>query len=156
MTAIARPRRHLPPFDRQSALAKVQASEDAWNTRDPWMISLGYSTDSVWRHRDTFITGRDEIVEFLIAKFRREHYYALRMELWAHEDNRLAVRYQYEWHDESGQWWRSYGNELWEFDQQHLNRRREGSVNDVRITEAQRRILGPRSPQERGVAFPLR
>ncbi len=156
MTEIARIRpRHRPPFDRQSALAKVQASEDAWNTRDPWMVSLGYSVDAVWRHRDVFITGRDEIVDFLILKWRREHYYALRKELWAFEGNRLAVRFQYEWHDESGQWWRSYGNELWEFDEQNLNRRREGSINDVRITDAQRRIFGPRSPEERGVSFPL-
>lgn len=147
--------RVAPSFDLDSALAKVQASEDAWNTRDPWMVSLGFSIDAVWRHRDIFITGRDEIVEFLIAKWRREHYYSLRKELWAFADNRLAVRFQYEWHDESGQWWRSYGNELWEFDEQNLNRRREGSINDVRIAEAQRRIFGPRSPEERGVGFPL-
>ena len=155
MTEITRIRRPVQPFDLQSALAKVQAAEDAWNTRDPWMVALGYSTDSVWRNRDTFITGRDDIVDFLILKWRREHAYALRKGLWAYHDNHIAVRFQYEWHDEAGQWWRSYGNELWEFDEQNLNRRREGSINDMRITKAQRRIFGPRSSAERGVDFPL-
>ncbi|SBS77960.1 conserved hypothetical protein [uncultured Mycobacterium sp.] len=156
MTETTRTRLAPPSFDLDSALAKVQAAEDAWNTRDPWHVSLGYSPDSEWRNRDTFITGRDQIVDFLTAKFRREHAYALRKGLWAFHDNHIAVRFQYEWHDEAGQWWRSYGNELWEFDEQGLNRRREGSINDVRISEEQRRIFGPRPPAERGVDFPLR
>ena len=155
MTEITRIRRPIQPFDQQSALAKVQAAEDAWNTRDPWMVALGYSMDSVWRNRDTFITGRDDIVDFLILKWRREHSYALRKGLWAFHDNHIAVRFQYEWHDDAGQWWRSYGNELWEFDEQNLNRRREGSINDMRITAAQRRIFGPRGSAERGVDFPM-
>jgi nuclear transport factor 2 (NTF2) superfamily protein len=134
----------------------VQAAEDTWNTRDPWHVSLGYSPDSEWRIRDSFVTGRDEIVEFLAGKWRREHSYALRKGLWAFHDNHIAVRFQYEWHDDAGQWWRSYGNELWEFDEDGLNRRREGSINDLRISEEQRRIFGPRPPAEHGVDFPLR
>ena len=155
MTELSETRLAPPSFTLDSALAKVQAAEDSWNTKDPWHVSLGYSRDSVWRNRDSFVTGRDEIVEFLTAKWRREHSYALRKGLWAFDDNHIAVRFQYEWHDEAGQWWRSYGNELWEFDAQGLNRRREASINDLRISEDQRRIFGPRPPAERGADFPL-
>jgi len=139
----------LPPFDRAAALQKVQAAEDAWNSRDPERVAGGYTTDSVWRNRDSFITGRDEIVRFLTAKWQRELDYALRKNLWAVTDNRIAVRFQYESHDAAGQWWRSYGNELWEFDDQGLMRRREASINDLRIDESERRIFGPRPAGDR-------
>ncbi|UWP87181.1 nuclear transport factor 2 family protein [Dactylosporangium fulvum] len=146
----------MEPFDRTSALAKVQSAEDAWNTRDPVRVAAAYSADSVWRNRDQFIRGRDEIVEFLRAKWARELDYALRKSLWTFGANRIAVRFQYECHDTAGQWWRSYGNELWEFDAEGLMRRREASINDVPIEPAQRRIFGPRPESERGVDPPLR
>jgi nuclear transport factor 2 (NTF2) superfamily protein len=134
----------LPPFDRPSALAKVQAAEDAWNTCDPERVSLAYTVDSVWRNRDLFVVGRPAIVAFLTDKWSHELDYALRKNLWSFTDDRIAVRFQYESHDASGQWWRSYGNELWEFDEHGLMRRREASINDVRIDESDRRIRGPR------------
>jgi nuclear transport factor 2 (NTF2) superfamily protein len=146
----------LPPFTRESAARKVQAAEDAWNTRDPHKVALAYSEDSVWRNRDTFLTGREEIVAFLTAKWQREQDYALRKDLWAFDGNRIAVRFQYECHDAGGQWWRSYGNELWEFDEHGLMTRREASINDVPIEEHERRIHGPRPHGERGAGFPLR
>ncbi|GHF79679.1 nuclear transport factor 2 family protein [Streptomyces thermodiastaticus] len=146
----------LPPFTRATAAQKVQAAEDAWNTRDPEKVALAYSEDSVWRNRDLFLTGRAEIVAFLTDKWRRELDYALRKELWAFDDNRIAVRFQYEWHDTHGQWWRSYGNELWEFDRHGLMTRREASINDVPIAEHERRIHGPRPDSERGRPLPLR
>jgi nuclear transport factor 2 (NTF2) superfamily protein len=141
----------FPPFDRDSALAKVQAAEDAWNTRDPHRVSLAYTPDSVWRNRDTFVTGREAIVELLTAKWEREQDYALRKSLWAFGENRIAVRFQYEWHDQAGQWFRSYGNELWEFAESGLMRRREASINDTTIKETDRRWFGPRPEHERGV-----
>ncbi|MFD8598953.1 nuclear transport factor 2 family protein [Kitasatospora sp. NPDC059646] len=137
-----------PPFTRDSALAKVRAAEDAWNSRDPQRVALAYTPDSVWRNRDAFLTGRAAIVEFLTAKWAREHEYALRKNLWAFDGDRIAVRFQYEWHDDEGQWWRSHGNELWEFDANGLMRRREASIDDVRIAAAERRILGPRQDGE--------
>jgi nuclear transport factor 2 (NTF2) superfamily protein len=146
----------LPPFTRETALQKVQAAEDAWNTRDPARVAAAYTVDSVWRNRDRFIAGRDEIVEFLTGKWQRELDYALRKNLWTFGENRIAVRFQYESHDAAGQWWRSYGNELWEFDQHGLMRRREASINDVPIGEAERRIFGPRPDGERDTEFPLR
>lgn len=146
----------LPPFDRAAALTKVQAAEDAWNTRDPVRVAGAYTADSVWRNRDTFLVGRDAIVEFLTAKWQRELDYALRKNMWAFTADRIAVRFQYESHDTAGQWWRSYGNELWEFDEHGLMRRREASINDVPITEAERRIFGPRPESEHGQEFPLR
>ncbi|HVV18656.1 MAG TPA: nuclear transport factor 2 family protein [Pseudonocardiaceae bacterium] len=146
----------LPPFTRDTAAQKVQAAEDAWNTRDPERVSLAYTPDSVWRNRDRFVTGRAEIVELLTEKWQRELDYALRKELWAFDDNHIAVRFQYESHDTDGQWWRSYGNELWEFDENGLMARREASINDVPIAESERRIFGPRPESERGVSFPLR
>jgi nuclear transport factor 2 (NTF2) superfamily protein len=138
-----------PPFDEDSARQKVQAAEDAWNTRDPQRVSLAYTPDSVWRNRDTFVTGREEIVAFLTAKWERELDYALRKSLWSWSGNRIAVRFQYECHDAAGQWYRSYGNELWEFDDDGLMRRREASINDVPISEDERRIFGPRTDAER-------
>ncbi|MFK0284354.1 DUF1348 family protein [Streptomyces sp. NPDC090499] len=146
----------LPPFTRETAVQKVQAAEDAWNTRDPERVALAYSEDSVWRNRGTFVTGRAAIVEFLTAKWARELDYALRKDLWAFDGDRIAVRFQYECHDADGQWWRSYGNELWEFDGHGLMTRREASINDVRIEEHERRIHGPRPDSERGLSFPLR
>ena len=146
----------LPPFDETGALAKVQAAEDAWNTRDPERVAAAYTVDSVWRNRDEFITGRDEIVAFLTRKWAREHDYALRKSLWGFRGHRIAVRFQYEWHDDAGQTWRSYGNELWEFDDAGLMRRREASINDVAIAADARRIHGPRPATERGVEIPLR
>lgn len=145
----------LPPFDRAAALKKVQAAEDAWNTRDPERVAGAYTVDSVWRNRGSFISGRDAIVAFLTAKWERELDYALRKNLWAAAADRIAVRFQYESHDAAGQWWRSYGNELWEFDEHGLMRRREASINDVAIEESQRRILGPRPESEHGQEFPL-
>ena len=140
----------LPPFDAASAAAKVQAAEDAWNTRDPERVAAAYSPDSVWRNRDQFLTGRAEITAFLAQKWARELEYALRKDLWAFEDNHIATRFQYECHDVDGQWWRSYGIELWEFDAEGYMRRREASINDLRIDEAERRIHGPRPPAEHG------
>jgi len=152
------PRPPLPPFDLDSAIAKTQAAEDAWNTRDPHRVSLGYTEDSVWRNRDLFISGRAEIVAFLTAKWEKELDYVLRKSLWGFRENRIAVRFQYEWHDTSGQWYRSYGNELWEFDDSGLLRRREASINDVHINVAERRYFGPRPADERGQGhdIPLR
>ena len=148
----------FPPFEEDAAIRKVQAAEDAWNTRDPHRVSLAYTPDSVWRNRDTFVTGREEIVAFLTAKWERELDYVLRKSLWGFRQNRIAVRFQYEWHDAAGQWFRSYGNELWEFDDQGLMRRREASINDVRIDQGERRYFGPRPDDERGAGhdIPLR
>jgi nuclear transport factor 2 (NTF2) superfamily protein len=153
MTATRPP---LPPFDEAGALQKVQAAEDAWNTRDPEHVAAAYTVDSVWRNRDEFITGRDEIVAFLTRKWAREHDYALRKSLWGFRGHRMAVRFQYEWHDDGGQTWRSYGNELWEFDDTGLMRRREASINDVAIPADARRIHGARPDGERGIEIPLR
>jgi nuclear transport factor 2 (NTF2) superfamily protein len=148
---MSEPRPPFPPFDLESALTKVQAAEDAWNTRDPHRVSLAYTEDSVWRNRDTFLRGRAEIVAFLTAKWERELDYALRKSLWGFWEDRIAVRFQYESHDGDGRWFRSYGNELWEFDDRGLMRRREASINDVPIGESDRRIFGPRSEEQRGV-----
>jgi len=145
----------FPPFDEKSARQKVQSAEDAWNTCDPEKVASAYSEDSVWRNRDQFITGRDEIIAFLRAKWERELDYALRKEMWGFSGNRISVRYQYESHDPSGQWWRSYGNELWEFADDGLMRRRESSINDIPITEAERRIFGPRPETEHGKPLPI-
>lgn len=148
----------LPPFTEETARRKVQAAEDAWNSRDPERVSLAYTEDSRWRNRDTFLTGRAEIVAFLTAKWERELDYALRKSLWAFTGNRIAVRFQYESHDAAGQWYRSYGNEQWEFDENGLMRRREASIDDVPIAESERRIFGPRPQDERdpGHDFGLR
>ena len=150
------PRPPLPPFTDETARQKVQAAEDAWNTRDPERVAGAYSEDSVWRNRDEFLTGRAEIIAFLRRKWDRELGYALRKDLWSFHGNRIAVRFQYESHDATGQWYRSYGNELWEFDKDGYMERREASINDVPIAEADRRIFGPRPEAERGRTFPLR
>ena len=146
----------VPPFDEASARQKVQAAEDAWNTRDPERVAAAYTPDTRWRNRSEFLEGRDEVVAFLRRKWEREQDYALRKSLWAFSGDRIAVRFQYEWHDADGQWWRSYGNENWEFDARGLMARREASINDVAIEEADRRIFGPRPDGERGVELPLR
>jgi nuclear transport factor 2 (NTF2) superfamily protein len=145
-----------PPFTLDTARQKVQAAEDAWNTRDPERVSLAYTEDSVWRNRDRFVTGRAAIVAFLTAKWERELDYALRKNLWSFTGDRIAVRFQYESRDAAGQWWRSYGNELWEFDENGLMRRREASIDDVAIGADDRRIFGKRPESEYGVEFPLR
>ena len=145
----------FPPFDLAAARTKVQAAEDAWNTCDPQKVSLAYTADSVWRNRDSFVVGRAAIVDFLTAKWARELDYALRKSLWTFGGNRIAVRFQYESRDDDGRWHRSYGNELWEFADDGLMQRREASINDVPITEAQRRIVGPRPEDERGADFDI-
>ncbi len=146
----------VPPFDESTARQKVQAAEDAWNTRDPDKVAAAYTPDTTWRNRSEFLHGREQVAAFLRGKWEREHDYALRKALWAFSDDRIAVRFQYEWHDDTGQWWRSYGNENWEFDAEGYMRRREASINDVPIDEADRRIRGPRPEAERGVEIPLR
>jgi nuclear transport factor 2 (NTF2) superfamily protein len=133
----------LPPFDRDSAIRKVRAAEDGWNSRDPARVVLAYTTDSSWRNRDIFLTGRDEVHAFLSEKWKREHEYRLIKELWAFSGNRIAVRFAYEWHDDAGQWWRSYGNENWEFDADGLMARRLASINDLRIDAAGRLFRWP-------------
>lgn len=145
----------LPPFTHESAAKKVRAAEDAWNSRDPERVAGAYSIDSVWRNRDTFVRGREEIVAFLTAKWEHELDYALRKALWAFEGNRIAVRFQYESHDLKGVWTRSYGNELWEFDEHGLMTRREASINDIVIAERERRIHGKRSPDDPETELPL-
>jgi len=145
----------FPPFDEDSARQKVQAAEDAWNTCDPHRVSLAYTRDSVWRNRDTFVTGRHQIVEFLTAKWERELDYVLRKSLCSFSGNHIAVRFQYECRDSAGQWFRSYGNELWEFDDNGLMRRREASINDLAISEDERRLFGPRNDQERAPDYEI-
>ena len=130
-----------PPFDEASAIAKVQAAEDAWNSRDPERVALAYTEDSDWRNRAEFFQGRDAIKAFLRRKWAKELDYRLRKELWAYQGNRLAVRFEYEWHDESGQWYRSYGNEQWEFREDGLMRKRYASINDLPIAERERRLV---------------
>ena len=125
----------LPPFTRETAAQKARMAEDAWNSRDPVKVSLAYTEDSRWRNRSEFFEGRDAIVEFLTRKWAREHDYRLIKDLWGFDQNRIAVRFQYEWHDDAGQWHRSYGNEQWEFDEHGLMRRREASINDIAIKE---------------------
>ena len=132
-----------PPFTLVTALRKVRLGEDAWNSRDPKRVALAYSENSVWRNRSTFVTGRSAIRRFLADKWDRELDYRLVKELWAFTDDRIAVRFQYEWHDAGGQWRRSYGNELWEFDENGLMRRREASINDVDILESDRKFFWP-------------
>jgi nuclear transport factor 2 (NTF2) superfamily protein len=131
----------LPPFTEETALRKVQLAEDAWNSRDPDRVVLAYTEDSQWRNRDEFFTGREAIRAFLQRKWRRELEYRLRKELWAFAGNHISVRFEYESRDVSGQWWRSHGNEHWEFDESSgLMRRRDASINDYRIEESERRI----------------
>jgi nuclear transport factor 2 (NTF2) superfamily protein len=135
----------FPPFNEETARQKVLAAEAAWNTRDPDRVVLAYTEDTEWRNRDEFLVGRDEVHAFLVRKWQKELDYVLRKDLWTFAGNRIAVRFQYEWHDAEGRWWRSYGNENWEFDDSGLMRRREASINDVGIAESDRRIKGPRA-----------
>jgi len=136
----------VPPFTAATAAQKVQAAEDAWNTRDPVRVAAAYTPDTVWRNRSEFVQGREQVEAFLARKWERELDYT---------DDRIAVRFQYEWHDADGQWWRSYGNENWEFDAQGYMQRREASINDVPIEPAERRLFGPRPASERGQDVPL-
>jgi nuclear transport factor 2 (NTF2) superfamily protein len=133
----------LPPFTKETAVQKVRGAEDGWNSRDPDKVSLAYTIDSTWRNRAEFVNGRKEIVEFLKRKWARELDYRLIKEMWAFTDNRIAVRFAYEWHDDSGEWFRSYGNENWEFDTNGLMKRRIASINDVPIKEADRKYRWP-------------
>jgi uncharacterized protein len=143
------------PFTAETARRKVRAAEDAWNTRDPERVALAYTPDSQWRNRNEFLAGRTEIVAFLERKWARELEYALRKDLWAFTEDRIAVRFQYEWHDAAGQWWRSYGNEQWEFAADGLMHRREASINDIPIAVTERRIRGPRTAGADDAPLPL-
>jgi nuclear transport factor 2 (NTF2) superfamily protein len=140
-TAAARP--PLPPFTRETAIQKIRLAEDAWNTRDPEKVALGYTPDSRWRNRSEFVTGRTEIVEFLKRKWLKELEYRLIKDLWTFGGNRIAVRFAYEWHDSFGNWFRSYGNENWEYDERGLNRIRHASINDLAIQEQDRKYHWP-------------
>ena len=145
-----------PPFTLDSALRKVQLAEEAWNSREPERVSLAYSVNSEWRNRSEFLSGREAIVAFLRRKWAKELDYRLKKTLWTFQDNRIAVSFEYEWHDASGQWHRSYGNEQWEFDEHGLMKRREASINDVSIKQADRRFVwtapGPRPADVPGLA----
>jgi uncharacterized protein len=145
----------LPPFTLETSIQKIRSAEDAWNSRDPDRVSLAYTEDSRWRNRSEFFSGRDAIVEFLRRKWSKELDYRLIKELWAFRGERISVRFQYEWHDDSGHWYRAYGNEQWEFDESGLMRRREASINDVSIQEAERKFFwdapGPRPPDHPGL-----
>ena len=141
--ATAESRPPFPPFNKESAIIKVRAAEDAWNTRNPEKVSLAYTVDSTWRNRSEFLKGREEIVHFLQRKWMREQDYRLIKELWAYTENRLAVRFAYEWHDDSGNWYRSYGNENWEFADSGLMQLRIASINDVPIREEERKYHWP-------------
>jgi nuclear transport factor 2 (NTF2) superfamily protein len=137
------PRPPLPPFTRDTAAQKARLAEDAWNSRDPQRVSLAYTPDSRWRNRSEFLQGRAQIVEFLQRKWARELDYRLIKEIWAHDGHRIAVRFAYEWHDDAGRWFRSYGNENWEFDAAGLMAVRHASINDVAISAAERKFLWP-------------
>ncbi len=130
----------VPPFTEETARAKVKAAEDAWNTRDPEVVAKAYTLDSQWRNRDEFFTGREAIKEFLRRKWAKELDYKLMKELWAYTGNHISVRFEYEWHDASGKWYRTHGNEHWEFDENGLMRRRDMSANDIPIDESERRL----------------
>jgi nuclear transport factor 2 (NTF2) superfamily protein len=131
----------LPPFNMETALQKVQAAEDAWNTRDPEKVCLAYTIDTEWRNRTDFINGREEVKQFLTRKWEKELDYKLKKELWGFRENRMAVRFEYEWHDHTGQWFRSYGNELWEFDENGYMQKRFASINDMPIAESDRKLF---------------
>jgi len=137
----------LPPFSEEDAKQKARMAENAWNSQDPEKIALAYTEDSKWRNRSEFFTGRDEIIKFLTRKWARELDYRLIKELWTYNENRIAVRFQYEYHDDSGNWFRAYGNENWEFDESGLMRRREASINDVPILESDRKFLWEQGPR---------
>ena len=137
----------LPPFNAETAAIKARKAEDAWNARDPEKVSLAYTEDSIWRNRSEFISGRAQIVEFLKRKWARELEYRLIKEVWAFEGNRIAARFAYEWHDDGGQWFRSYGNENWEFDENGLMQLRIASINDLKISESDRKYHWPQGPR---------
>lgn len=137
------PRPPLPPFTEETARQKVQAAENAWNTRDPEKVALAYTEDTEWRNRDEFLNGREEVKAFLQRKWAKENGYCLKKSLWAFTGNRIAVRFEYEWHDDNGQWYRSYGNENWEFASTGHMQKRFASINDVPIDESERRIFPP-------------
>ena len=139
MSATENPRPPFPPFNAETAAKKVRMAEDAWNTRDPEKVSLAYTPDSTWRNRSEFISGRPAILEFLIRKWIKELDYRLIKELWTFQDNRIAVRFAYEWHDDAGQWFRSYGNENWEFNDHGFMHRRIASINDLAIQDSDRK-----------------
>ncbi len=141
------PRPPFPPFNEETAKQKVRMAENAWNGRDPEKVALAYTPDSVWRNRSQFLTGRAAIVDFLTNKWATEHEYRLVKELWAFTANRIAVRFAYEWRDDSGQWFRSYGNENWEFDDHGFMARRIASINDLAIAEADRKFHWPQGPR---------
>jgi nuclear transport factor 2 (NTF2) superfamily protein len=143
MSSSEQPRPPLPPFDTETATQKVRLAEDAWNTRDPKRVSLAYTSDSVWRNRAEFFAGREAIQQFLTRKWAKELDYRLIKELWACQGNRIAVRFGYEWHDDAGNWFRSYGNENWEFDDQGFMRRRIASINDLPILANERKYHWP-------------
>lgn len=143
MSSDTTTRAPVPPFTLESAVQKVRMAEDAWNTRDPHRVSLAYTPDSVWRNRSEFLTGREAIVRFLTSKWDKELDYRLIKELWAFHGARIAVRFAYEWHDEEGNWFRSYGNENWEFTDSGLMRRRLASINDLAISETDRKYFWP-------------
>lgn len=130
----------LPPFNFETATQKVQMAEDAWNTKNPEKVSLAYTIDTEWRNRNLFINGREEVKQFLKAKWEKELDYKLKKELWAFTGNKIAVRFEYEWHDRNGQWYRSYGNENWEFDENGFMKKRYASINDLEIDEIERRV----------------
>ena len=138
--APAEGRPPFPPFTGETAKKKIQAAEDAWNSRDPARVALAYTPDTEWRNRNEFLNGRDAVREFLTRKWQKELDYRLKKELWCFAGNRIAVRFEYEWHDDSGQWYRSYGNENWEFAENGLMAKRFASINDIRITEAERKL----------------
>ena len=143
MTTPEKPRLPVPPFDRDTAIKKVRLAEDAWNGRDPERVAGAYTVDSVWRNRSEFLAGREAIIQFLRRKWAKELDYRLIKELWAFRENRIAVRFAYEWHDDSGNWFRSYGNENWEFDENGFMVRRLASINDLPIRESDRKYHWP-------------
>ena len=132
----------IPPFNEESAKQKVQAAEDAWNTRDPEKVCLAYTLDTEWRNRTEFVNGREEVKQFLARKWQKELDYKLKKELWGFRENRMAVRFEYEWHNRDGQWFRSYGVELWEFDEQGYMAKRYASINDTAILDSERKLIG--------------
>lgn len=150
MTIAIETRPPFPPFTRETAMQKVRMAEDGWNNRDPEKVALAYTVDSEWRNRNEFPKGRKEIVEFLKRKWASEHEYRLIKELWAFEGCRIAVRFAYEWHDDAGHWWRSYGNENWEFDQNGLMQKRYASINDLAIKESDRFFHWPQGRRPDG------
>ena len=142
----------FPPFTRETAIQKIRMAEDAWNSRDPQRVSMAYTIESRWRNRNQFITGRADIVTFLTRKWANEHDYRLIKELWAFDGNRIAVRFAYEWHDAAGQWFRSYGNENWQFSPQGLMEQRHASINDLAISESERKFHWPQGRRPDGYA----